>query len=202
MAMIGNHSPPRFPSYLLDHVFVHLPLADLYACQRVCQEWRSAISYYPSLRPKLFTAPPVQTTTRPCKQPLNTAADVQLHPVFTAIEQDWSIILSTAVFSRSDTRNPKALQNFAVRDNMATYPAVKQVSIWVQIDGVYTPTGRARRGGSETGERRFETKVEREAGVRVGDTWDTFMELMANTRGIGPKDRTLRETFMTGQYHS
>lgn len=188
--------PTRFPSYLLDYVFVHLPLQDLYRCQRVCREWQSAISYFPLLRPILFTAPPLRSPYLPVP-----VTEIQIHPVFSAIEQDWSIILSATVLSKDNSTRPMLLEDYAVRNTMATYPALKKIIIYVCIEGLHGQSSGGRAGVRGT-DKSWTVCAANETGVRVGDVWDTFMNFIAKTKGIAEEDRSLRETFMTGNYHT
>lgn len=178
-------TPIEFPQYLLDHVFVHLELPDLYRCQRVCRSWRSAILYYPSLKPTLFRSAPGKQSI-PSSLPLSSNLQdgtCNVHPVFSAVEQDWSIVLQEPVFSQSKSRNPMVLTDYPVKDDLATYPAMAEMDICADFEGLGIAENtegapRARRNANNIhGRMTFNLKLFRQGGVTVGDVWEGLIRL-------------------------
>jgi len=91
------------PTFLLDHILLHLPLVDLINARRVCREWNGTILSRQRLRRKLFLQPPTIDADL-LRQP------VVIHPVLQQLQSNWASTAEPITLTRASGQ--RSLPNY------------------------------------------------------------------------------------------
>ncbi|KAI5848392.1 hypothetical protein BZA05DRAFT_437609 [Tricharina praecox] len=87
------------PTFLLDHILLHLPLHDLINARRVCKDWNATILSRQRLRRTLFLQPPTIDADL-LRQP------VAIHPVLQRLQSNWASTSEPIVLTRAPVERP------------------------------------------------------------------------------------------------
>ena len=164
------YSNDDIPCYLLDQIFIHLPISSLQTCRAVSRTWNVTILSRQALRRKLFLQPP----TPGVDDVIFRQRPVNLHPIFSKLESNWSepdvpVTLATSI-ATAEGYQKRLLKDSPVNEVFATEPAIQQFVLMMPTQNIV---------------------VQRSTGVTVGDVATgvkKLYEILGKMGGAGMSD--------------